>query len=278
MSTFPERWLALREPFDHAARAEALVHRLPPLPRPLRVVELGCGLGSGFRWLAPRLRGPQEWWLIDHDPALLDALPDAVARWGSAHGPVSRAPDRVSIGDWTVRWQQADVRALDSLPEADLVSLQALLDLASHDWLVSLADWLDHRAVPLLAALTVDGRVSWRPHRPSDAEVQAAFRLHQLGDRGFGTSPGPGAARLLADLLRVRGWSVTLRRADWQVPASSTGMLDEMVRGTAQAAGEVHPTPDRIDRWRLQRLEDVEQGRLSLMVGHLDLVARPPAR
>ena len=49
-------WLDLREPHDAAARsealAEALIARLPARPR---LMDLGAGTGSLFRWLAPRI-------------------------------------------------------------------------------------------------------------------------------------------------------------------------------------------------------------------------------
>ncbi len=54
---FDAAWLALREPFDAAARsralAEALIAHLPARPR---LLDLGCGTGSLFRWLAPMHR------------------------------------------------------------------------------------------------------------------------------------------------------------------------------------------------------------------------------
>ena len=184
MSRFPVEWLRLREPFDHAARADDLVDALCASlteQRPLRVVELGAGRGSGMRYLAPRLPGPQHWTLIDHDPDLLQdvgPLPSAVAQC---------LP------------MVADLRDPRSLTvEADLLSTQALLDLVSEEWLIGLTEWLAARRVPFVAALTVDGRVSWLPEAPLDAEVQAAFRAHQLTDRGFGTSPGPRAAEAVS--------------------------------------------------------------------------------
>lgn len=251
--TFDPNWLRLREPFDHAARTERLVRGLPGGT----VLELACGLGSGARWLAPRLPAPTEWILVDHDPALLAALPAEMTGFGRP---------------W--RALQADVRDLDTLPSADLVSLQALLDLCSWDWLTAFADWLARHRTPLVAGLSVDGRVSWSPHHPLDAEIEAAFRLHQLGDRGFGASPGPLAGALLADLLRVRGYRVHTARADWVIREAS--MLRAMIDGHAHAAAETHPSPARVETWRQARLSRL--ARTTLRVGHLDLVARDRPR
>ena len=71
------RWLALREPADHAARSTTLVTELRrhlPENAPLAVHDLGCGTGSMLRWLAPQLPGPQRWTGHDRDKELLAAL------------------------------------------------------------------------------------------------------------------------------------------------------------------------------------------------------------
>ena len=97
MTGFSAAWLALREPFDAAARATAwptlgpLVDAIRRQPTshataPLRVLDLACGSGANLRTLAPRLGGTQVWQLVDHDPALLAALPQAMARWANDHG------------------------------------------------------------------------------------------------------------------------------------------------------------------------------------------------
>jgi len=121
--TFDGRWLALREPLDHAARRRAASVLVPlrsalsfaraasgdaeasqtqtqwrPPPQPdsvaqtdaaatsqARVVlDLGAGTGSNLRFLAPRLGGAQRWHLTDHDVRLLAAARRATTRWASA--------------------------------------------------------------------------------------------------------------------------------------------------------------------------------------------------
>lgn len=279
--SFSSRWLQLREPFDHAARSEAVAARfadaLQGTGPPLRLLALGAGLGSGLRWLAPRLGGPQEWILVDHDPRLLSEAGAVLERWAEQTGRAIRRDGPVRwLGPLSVRTLQADLRSLEALPDAiDAVVCQALLDLASHDWLAALAEWLAARRLPFLAALTVDGRVRWSPPHPLDEPIQAAFRLHQLGDRGFGPSPGWGAAQQMADHLKMHGYSTYLERADWQIGPRAPEMLAHMVQGTAEAARELHPHPAHVDRWEQHRLQAVRSGELSLKVGHVDLVATP---
>ena len=264
MNRFPTDWLRLREPFDHAARSTALVETLLgilPASRPLRILELAAGLGSGMRFLAPLLPTPQHWTMIDHDPALLASV-----------GP----PPTNSI---TLETLEFDLRELDKLDfSADLVSTQALLDLVSDDWLESLVNLLADRSLPLLAALTVDGRIRWSPEDPRDVKIQQAFRAHQTGDRGFGPSVGTRAALELERLLSARNYTIIRKQADWSIAPAFTQMLTQLVDGTAEAAMEACgniTTTKTVTDWHRARRAAIASGDLSLQVGHLDLIAFP---
>lgn len=263
---FDRSWLELREPYDHAARdpslAGALAGALGERPAPWRILDLACGTGSGFRYLAPRLGAPQRWTLVDRDPALLAAAEEHLPRGG----------------DWRAETRRHDLLGPELAPAGpwDAVVTSALLDLASSAWLRALADWLARERLPLLAALSVDGRARWRPADPDDGWVHASFRAHQLTDRGFGPSPGPGAAAELAALLRERGFAVRTARADWAIHRDrgrGAELIEAMIGGIARAAAEVSDAPRRVEAWRRRRLEGPTEG---LHIGHLDLLALPP--
>ena len=266
MSGFDPGWLTLREPFDHAARdrAPAAVEGLARAlgPGPLRLVDLGCGLGSNARYLGPRLGGRVAWSLVDHDPALL-------ARAAASVGPGARA------FTLDLRRDLEEALSPQADPPADAVVTSALLDLASAAWLEALADGLAARRLPLLAALTVDGRVSWSPGAPDDGAVEGWFRAHQETDRGFGPSPGWRAAAVTAGLMRARGYEVRCWRSDWIIPSTAREMLAAMVEGHAHAAAAASPEPARVAAWRARREADVAAGALSLVVGHQELLACP---
>lgn len=192
MNQFPTDWLRLREPFDHAARSTALVETLLgilPASRPLRILELGAGLGSGMRFLAPLLPTPQHWTMIDHDPALLASV-----------GP----PPTNSI---TLETLEFDLRELDKLDfSADLVSTQALLDLVSGDWLESLVNLLADQKPS--ASCRIDGRRAdpMVPGRPKGCGNPAGLprtsdqrpRLRPVGRHA--SCPGTGTTALCPKL------------------------------------------------------------------------------
>ncbi len=100
---FDADWLALREPVDHRSRAAAVVPLLRQAWRAVgwsQVLDLGCGTGSNVRYLAPKLVGPQEWTVLDHDLELLSrvTVPDAVQRVTRVHGELAKGRFRDSGG------------------------------------------------------------------------------------------------------------------------------------------------------------------------------------
>ncbi|MBN9371160.1 MULTISPECIES: class I SAM-dependent methyltransferase [unclassified Hydrogenophaga] len=275
---FSAGWLALREPFDAAARDTAAARLLPPLlacrpaDGPWRVIDLGCGTGANLRWLAPRLGGAQQWLVLDHDAALL-------RRWASQPGFEPIAGDRLRWRDGgveIVRRRLDLARDLPTLPwhAAHLVTASALLDLVGADWLRQLAALAAAARVPLLLSLSVDGRHHWGPADADDGAIQRLFAAHQQGDKGFGPALGARAVPRLAARLREQGYRVRLARSDWRIGGDGLALQRALIEGMARAAAEQDPSQAaRVGAWRQRRLALAATGRVR--VGHLELLAVP---
>jgi hypothetical protein len=269
--TFSADWLGMREPFDAAARNHAaevmrLDQRLaglrPPPCAPWRVIDLACGTGANLRWLSPRLGGPQEWLMVDHDAALLSRIPEPGA------------------GVSVVRQPLDLMASLEELPwhAAHLVTASALLDLVGTAWLHRLVAVCSSARVPLLLALSVDGRHHWTPRDPQDAEAGALFAAHQRRDKGLGAALGSQAVATLLPALRRAGYRVAKARSDWQVDATASNsdapLLRSLIDGMGEAAMEQDPPrTEALKAWQNRRLERVAKTRLR--VGHLDVLAWP---
>jgi len=295
MTGFSIDWLRLREPFDHAARKEASLAiagqfarwRQRSTGKELRVVDLACGHGSNVRALAPRLGGAQHWRLIDHDPALLAAVPLALAEWARQHGfgfTVAAAaidpPIEICGPDFhaTVVRQQVDLaRDLATLEfgEAPLVTASALLDLVSASWLETLIGKAQSARSALLFALNVDGRSTWEPVDPGDGRVKELFDQHQRRDKGFGMALGPQAVGIALQQMAIAGYETLRMQTDWVIDgAHAAAMQLAMIEGMAAAALEQDPTArDEVQSWQDRRGFGIAASRLR--VGHVDIVATP---
>ena len=288
---FDSAWLALREPFDLAARGMAwrsvdLAARAREWrgdASTLNVVDLACGSGANLRALAPRLPGAQQWTLVDHDTALLAALPAALRAWAEGAGFDVRAHGsglHIAGDGWhaEVAPMQHDLAAeLPRVPlaRAQLVTASALLDLVSGAWFDALL--AQGTAVPAwLFALSVDGRTTWAPADTDDAAVDTLFAAHQLRDKGFGPALGPAAPAHAAQRLQASGHAVQAMPSDWHIAAAAgprdAALLRALIESMAKAAGEQAPSMrGRIAAWQQRRLAALAATRLT--IGHIDLLA-----
>ena len=277
--SFSASWLALREPYDHAARAAALTGKLRDFLAAragghLRFLDLACGLGSTFRYLAPRLGGAQHWTMVDNDEDLLASL--------------ARLPSqakRTLDGQATVEAVRLDLAGeLDSLPmhRVDVVTASALLDLVSGEWLDRLVTAVGATRPALLLALIYDGSMQWEPVLAEDRWVTDLFNRHQRTDKGFGPALGDTAAQAATRRLRAAGFSVTQAQSPWLLDTGDGAVQREVASGVAGAVSalladvaDVADGATRARRWLEQRVALVDAGRSSLRVGHTDLLALP---
>lgn len=250
--SFDPDWLALREPADAASRDRGLLAALADWAgeRALAVRDLGCGTGSTFRALAP-LAPALDWTLIDHDRTLLE---EARAQTGA-------------------RTRRLDLAAgiEEALDGAQVVTASAFFDLVSAAWLARFVAALPEGAA-IYAALSYDGRESWEPQPPHEAQALAAFHRHQGGDKGFGNALGPTAGATLAAALAQRGWRVRVADSAWRLGPGDAALIRRLADGAAQAVAETGAlAPRALAEWtRARRAAD------RVEIGHLDLLALPP--
>jgi methyltransferase family protein len=263
MSGFSAQWLALREPYDQAARNRMVLDEVAiAFADTVAVTDLGCGTGSTLRAVSPRLPAQQTWRLVDNDDALL-----AVA--------AKMGPSGVSVT--TVAADLAgDVER--ALGDCDLVTTSALLDLVSAAWLDRLVAAMLRRSRPLYAALSYDGTVTLTPSGRHDATVIAAVNRHQLTDKGFGPALGPNAARAAPERFCRAGFAVTQGPSDWCFAGDDRDMQMQLLDGWAGAAREIGVAAAVLDEWLAERRDHVTAGRSRMRVGHIDFFASPIVR
>ena len=279
-AVFDAGWLALREPVDHRSRSRRLIEELV-LQRDLRgswrILDLASGTGSNLRFLAPRIPAPQEWTLLDRDPEL-------VGRAGSVWPPVLV---RSVVGD-------VASEGLALVAGAHVVTASALLDLVSDRWLTELVATCRAHGCAVLFSLIYDGTIRWlagsgnhaiesreaketgRIQDPLDRSVLEAVNEHQLRDKGLGPALGPDAAAFAVELLAAAGYETRTAPSAWRLGPADASLVRRLVRGWAEAAGEVRPDDrDALRAWRDRKFYVIEESTFELHVGHRDILALP---
>lgn len=272
MSSFSAPWLALREPLDAASRSLRLGTSLAESLQatrsensPLAVIDLGAGTGANLRYAAPLIGGPQEWLLVDNEPALLEA----------AQGLLRTSP----LPACRVRCIALDLATqLDRVPlrSGTLLTASALLDLVSEEWLRALVRRAADVAAPVWFTLAYDGHIVCDPAEPEDREIQELFNLHQLTDKGFGAALGPGAGRMAQQILLQHGYQVQGAPSDWHIGPDRAALQHALLEGWCQAATQIAPHRTAALRdWLTRRRAHVDAARSKLRVGHVDMVGHP---
>jgi len=263
--SFAADWLALREPYDLAARngdvlaavAAAFADRAAPT-----VVDLACGTGSTLRALGSHLPAHQIWRLVDNDLGLL------------ARAAQSAAPAGASVIAVPIDLARDLEAALDGA--VDLVTASALLDLVSADWLERFVVEAAARRLPVYAALSYDGRATLEPADPFDAAIVAAVNRHQRRDKGFGPALGPTAAAAASVQFAKVQYTLVQGSSDWVLGPDDREMQQEVLSGWAAAARELNElAPAAIIDWLARRRDFVAGGRSAVRVGHVDVFAIP---
>jgi hypothetical protein len=261
--SFSLQWLALREPYDRAARNPAVLEavRAAFADRPaVRVADLGCGTGSTMRAVAPMLPARQTWRLVDNDIALLEAAAETT-------------PAMYEVT--TAHIDLADDLGHAIADDSDLVTMSALLDLVSAQWLERLVAILSISRRSLYAALSFDGRVSLAPACRDDEAIIAAVNRHQLADKGFGPALGPQGGAAALEALQAEGFAIAQGASDWVFGPADEAIQSEMLAGWVRAASEMGVAPGLLDAWLAERRAHVATGRSVMRVGHLDFFAAP---
>jgi hypothetical protein len=284
---FEADWLDQRERLDYAARdkrlAVTLAQQLPMRPR---LIDLGAGTGSLFRFMASIIARPQSWIFADADRSLIEAAFDRTAGWARGCGfsvrltKESRAPALTigtSHGAWRINTLAIDLAKVPCglpLDRVDAVVCSALLDLASRQWMERLFAAL---RTPFYASLTVDGRDAWSPRHAADLAVRLAFRRDQRREKGLGLALGVDAARVAEELLAALEFETLGATSDWRIVRGERSLGRLFARITAQAASRAMPTrAGKIAAWYRARLDQAARARLSIRIGHCDILAFPP--
>jgi hypothetical protein len=283
MNDFSAEWLRLREPADHRSRSREIAAGVAQLfsdRASISIVDLGAGLGSNLRALAPALPCDQSWRLVDHDPHMLDVAREELAHWTSArrNGDTLVLEQGPRVEVTTLCLDLA--HAVDALfePRPDLVTAAALFDLVSAEWIGKLADAAERHQVPVYATLTYDGDDWGDPVHPLDEAMLEALHVHQHRDKGFGPAAGPDAISIMRQAFSSRRFDVRTAPSPWVLDDADSAMLTMLGDGVIQAVRETgFLGADELREWRRAHMPDGRWRGVRWTVGHVDFLAVPRA-
>ena len=268
MTGFSADWLALREPYDGIARAGAPMQLLKAWSRDksrLTIADLGSGTGANFRAISPHFVCPQQWILLEWDPALIE----------QGHGLQSAKLENNCQCHYVPCDLTTDLETAVPI-RVDLVTASALIDLVSETWLDRLLDLVRNRHCALYLTLSYNGEMSWEPAEEFDDEAHRLFEEHQRRDKGFGPALGGQAvAHLHAQLSGIVG-RVQTGASDWLFGPADTDIQRSLLQTIVRAGKEVDESSSAaLDQWAVRRRMAIDETQSHCRVGHQDLLYLP---
>lgn len=263
------------------------------LERPLRILELGCGIGT----LAER---QIEWGLadkvvylgIDEQAQNIEAAPQRVFAWGRENRyKVAANPEVVRICsknlDWQIQFLQADVNTFQGKSASfDLIIAQAFLDLIDVPKILPKLKALLSPGGLFYFTINFDGDTIFEPvsnpvrekmiidlyHRSMDERIIAGLRSgdSQSGRHLFAQLKAAGAQILAAG---SSDWVVFPQNNDY--PSDEAYFLHCILDFFEDALGE-HPELKRgiLDSWLAERRTQIENGEMVYIAHQLDFLGR----
>ncbi|UPV72848.1 class I SAM-dependent methyltransferase [Halorussus limi] len=267
--------------------AEEIEERFDTAGDPLRVLEVGAGIGStvarllGRPWFPDRV----DYTALDIEPENVAAARERLPAWAAPRGfAVRRAGDRFVLTRGRtraeVRFRAAD--AFDVLADADrefdLVVAHAFVDLA--DPADALAAFRRNLAPDGLAycPITFDGGTGFEPTTDPDFEQRLVDAFHRHLDESGDSRAGRhllAEASATGEVLAAAGSDWVVHPRDGGYPADEAYFLDcivEMVAGAVRKEGGIEER--RIAAWAARRRDQIADAQLVYCAHQLDLLVR----
>ncbi|WP_331234897.1 class I SAM-dependent methyltransferase [Natronorarus salvus] len=249
----------------------------------LSIVEIGCGIGTGFTRLVDWGLFPAgsvvEYVGVDRRPGTVARAHRHVTSWAEGAGHEVRTDeDRQVVGtderSFSVRFLADDARSvLDEATDVDLLVGQAIFDLLDLERALSACRSALRSGGLLYAPITFDGLTAFEPAHPLDERLLK--RYHASMDERTGHSE---TGRRLLTALPTSGMELLAAGgSDWIVfppySADEAYFLAHLTEFVRRELVDADPNPE-VERWVETRRSQIEREELVLVAHNLDVLGR----
>ena len=268
---------------------ERLAQRADAREGPLRVLEIGAGIGTMparlLKWdvLPP---GAIRYVALDVDADSIDAVEPYLRSWAADRSASTSGGDPIEI-EWSNRRVELQAVASEAVAyaeravgEFDAIVGAALLDVLGVDELETLLGALAPGGICYFP-ITFDGGTRFRPSHPADRTIEQYYHEHMdAKPEGSSRAGGDVLERLRTiDGTRVLGaagsdWVV--RPVDGEYPADEAYFLRCILNTVEAAVGEVagDAFQDDLEGWLDRRRDQLEAAELLYLTHQIDVLGR----
>ena len=194
MHEFQNKWLNLRETVDRNSRNERILYLINEFfknKKNIRIVDLGSGAGSNYRFLKSRLLNNQYWSFVD-----------------ISHQSTNYFKKNIKLSSKIKKTNFKIVDVINNLEKINfndynLVTGSAFLDILPKTWFKNFHKLnLDTEIVYF--ALNYNGNFKFFPKHKDDKKILNIFNKDQKSDKGIGeVAVGPDCTELILSLIHI---------------------------------------------------------------------------
>ena len=270
--------------------ANRIAEQQAAVDRPLRVLEIGSGIGTMVVRLIERgvLNGAITYRLVEQDPMCSSFAEQWLTDWLTKEAyEISTSSTGVTVAsgahnprELSLQFDTADAFSLTPSRTYDVIIGSAFFDIVSLNQALPWMESVIHPAGVIYAPLTYNAQTAFEPVDSLDRTIISEYHRHM--DTVRSTPGGSDAGEKLANRFEE---SETFKLVDsgasnWSVNAAKSHdhalVVEAVIEMIASAIAEIQSpdvTQEETNRWVARRRGEVADSALQLTVHHIDTIA-----
>ncbi len=280
------QWLELRIPYDSKARnlnVEASCQQYLKNHKRLKIVDLGAGTGANCRYYLSKISQEQEWFLVEHNPELLEIAFSRLESWALKNGYKSKSQNlrlvlENQVHKVTIHGTVGSILELDKLIDLetlDLAVANAVFDLFSEEQFQTVLECLKNYQLSFLTTINYTG-MSFIPQTDEDLCFISYYHQHMQRHQHFGRGMGPNCGSKMWEAMKRLGMKRLKGESMWKISSSDPvfinlllGFMEESIPEILEEANLQH----QLHSWLAKKQQMITQNYLNCYVAHQDFFA-----
>lgn len=286
LESFDPNWLALRYEYDSQARnstIEAKCLQYFNTLSHLNLVDVGAGTGSNCLYLLQQLSQDQHWFLLDHNPLLLQAAKQQFLHriTNFQFQLIEEKENRLS---WTESGKKITVEfhcgllqkiaTLIPIETIDLIAANAVFDLFTLEEFKDFAQAICEHKIPFYTTINYS-KMSFYPNSKKTKFYLDYYEQHMQRSLPQGQPMGKTVTKNLQQLFTSKGYEVAIGESNWELASEADSMFRYLLKFMESSIPELLTEKEQLDfkNWLTEKKKQVKHQKLSGKVGHFDIWA-----